>query len=51
MADYVDGFVVPIPRRKVAEYRRIASRAGKIWRELGALEYHECGGFRVVVDK
>jgi uncharacterized protein YbaA (DUF1428 family) len=41
---YVDGFVFPVPRRKIAAYRRIAARAGKIWREHGALEYQECIG-------
>ena len=41
---YVDGFLMPIPRRKVETYRRIARRAGKIWREHGALEYRECVG-------
>ena len=44
MARYVDGFVVPVPRRKVAAYRRLAQKAGKIWREHGALEYVECIG-------
>jgi uncharacterized protein YbaA (DUF1428 family) len=44
MAHYVDGFVVPVPRRNVADYRRIARQAGKIWREHGALEYRECIG-------
>ena len=44
MPQYVDGFVVPIPRNKVADYRRIARKAGKIWREHGALEYRECIG-------
>ena len=39
---YVDGFVVPVPKRKVDAYRRMARKAGKIWREHGALEYHEC---------
>jgi uncharacterized protein YbaA (DUF1428 family) len=42
MARYVDGFVVPVPRRSAAAYRRIARKAGKIWREHGALEYREC---------
>jgi uncharacterized protein YbaA (DUF1428 family) len=42
MAMYVDGYVLPVPRRKAAEYRRIARKAGKIWREYGALEYREC---------
>ena len=44
MARYVDGFVVPVPKRKVAAYRRMAQKAGKIWREHGALEYVECMG-------
>jgi uncharacterized protein YbaA (DUF1428 family) len=41
---YVDGFLVPIPKRKVETYRRIARRAGKIWKDHGALEYRECVG-------
>lgn len=44
MPRYVDGFVLPIPRRKLEAYRRMAKRAGKIWREHGALEYRECVG-------
>jgi len=39
---YVDGFVIPIPKRKTAAYRRIARKAGKVWREHGALDYVEC---------
>ena len=42
MARYVDGFLLPIPRTKVAAYRRIAAAAGKVWRKYGALEYCEC---------
>jgi uncharacterized protein YbaA (DUF1428 family) len=42
--DYVDGFVMAIPRRKLKEYRRLAQRAGKIWKEYGALQYRECTG-------
>jgi uncharacterized protein YbaA (DUF1428 family) len=38
---YVDGFVVPVPKRKLAAYRRMARTAGKIWREHGALAYLE----------
>jgi uncharacterized protein YbaA (DUF1428 family) len=38
---YVDGFVTPIPKRKLAEYKRGARKVGKIWREHGALEYRE----------
>jgi len=39
---YVDGFVVPVPKKKLAAYRRMASKAGKVWREHGALDYKEC---------
>lgn len=41
---YVDGFVIPIATKNVPKYRRIARKAGKIWREHGALEYRECVG-------
>ncbi len=39
---YVDGFVVPVPKRKIEAYRKMARKAGKIWREHGALAFHEC---------
>ena len=39
---YVDGFVVPVPKKKVQAYRRMAQKAGKVWREHGALEFCEC---------
>jgi uncharacterized protein YbaA (DUF1428 family) len=39
---YVDGFVLPVPKRKVKAYLRMARLAGKVWREHGALEYVEC---------
>ena len=39
---YVDGFVVPVPKRNLTAYRRMARKAGKVWRDLGALEYVEC---------
>jgi uncharacterized protein YbaA (DUF1428 family) len=39
---YVDGFVVPVPKKKVGDYRKIARKAGRIWREHGALDYVEC---------
>ena len=39
---YVDGFVLPIPKRNTKAYRSMARKAGKIWREHGALEYREC---------
>jgi len=41
---YVDGFVLPLPKKNLAEYRRISRAAGKVWREHGALEYRECAG-------
>ena len=39
---YVDGFILPVPVKKLRAYRRIAQLAGKVWREHGALEYREC---------
>ena len=39
---YVDGFLVPVPQSKIAEYRRMAQKAGKVWMEHGALEFREC---------
>lgn len=44
MGKYVDGFVLPIPKDNVEEYRKIAEKAGEIWKEHGALEYYECLG-------
>jgi uncharacterized protein YbaA (DUF1428 family) len=41
---YVDGFALPISKRKLPEYRRIARKAGKMFKEHGALEYWECTG-------
>ena len=41
---YVDGYVLAVPKKNLAEYRRIAQKAGKIWREHGALDYKECVG-------
>jgi uncharacterized protein YbaA (DUF1428 family) len=42
MARYVDGFVLPVPKDRVDAYRRMARKAGRIWREHGALEFVEC---------
>jgi uncharacterized protein YbaA (DUF1428 family) len=39
---YVDGFVVPVPKKNLEAYRKMATKAGKIWKEYGALEYAEC---------
>jgi uncharacterized protein YbaA (DUF1428 family) len=41
---YVDGFVLAVPKRKLAAYRRLSAAAGKVWRAHGALEYRECAG-------
>ncbi|MCB1682620.1 MAG: DUF1428 domain-containing protein [Rhodospirillales bacterium] len=41
---YVDGFVVPVPEGKIKDYKKLASMAGKIWIEHGALAYVECVG-------
>jgi uncharacterized protein YbaA (DUF1428 family) len=42
MPKYVDGFVIPVPKKKLADYRRMAQKSGKIWMEHGALEFVEC---------
>ena len=39
---YVDGFVLPVPKKQVKAYRSMAKKAGKVWREHGALEFREC---------
>ncbi len=39
---YVDGFVIPVPKKKLPAYRRLAQKAGKVWREHGAIQYWEC---------
>jgi len=41
---YVDGFVIPVPKKNLAVYRRIARKAAKVWRDHGALEVLECAG-------
>jgi uncharacterized protein YbaA (DUF1428 family) len=41
---YVDGYVLPVPRKNLPAYRRMAEKAGKVWREHGALEFRECVG-------
>ena len=39
---YIDGFVVPVPKRKLDAYKKMARRVGRIWKEYGAIEYIEC---------
>lgn len=41
---YADGFVIPVPKKHIAAYRKISRKAGKIWKEYGALQYVECVG-------
>jgi len=41
MARYVDGFVVPVPKKNLDAYRRLARKSGKVWMDHGALEYRE----------
>jgi uncharacterized protein YbaA (DUF1428 family) len=48
---YVDGFVVPVPKKSLPAYRRMAQKAGKIWREHGALEFREAVADDVKVGK
>ena len=42
MPRYVDGFVIPVPKKSLDAYRRIAELCAKVWREHGALEVREC---------
>lgn len=44
MALYADGFVIPVPKKKIEAYWRMSAKAGKVWREYGALDYKECVG-------
>jgi uncharacterized protein YbaA (DUF1428 family) len=41
---YVDGYVLPLPKKNLQAYRRMAQMAGKVWRKHGALDYKECVG-------
>jgi uncharacterized protein YbaA (DUF1428 family) len=42
MSRYIDGFVLPVPRKNLDAYRKMAENAGKVWKEYGALEFVEC---------
>ena len=48
---YVDGFVIPVPKKNKQAYRKMAVKAGKVWREHGALDYKECIADDVKVGK
>ena len=49
--EYVDGFIVPVPKKKVNDYKKIARLASKVWRDHGALDYRECLADDVKVGK
>jgi uncharacterized protein YbaA (DUF1428 family) len=42
MPKYVDGFVIPIPKKKLAAYKKMAELGCKVWMDHGALDYKEC---------
>lgn len=44
MPKYVDGFVLPVPKKNIASYRKMAALGAKVWKKYGALEYFECVG-------
>ncbi len=44
MPTYVDGYVLPVPKDRIEDYRRLAEKAATVWKEHGALEYRECAG-------
>ncbi len=46
---YIDAFVLPVPEKNLKAYQAIAQKAGKVWREHGALEYIEAAGDDLVV--
>ena len=48
---YVDGFIVPVPKKKLSAYRRQAQLAGKVWRDHGAVDFRECVADDVKVGK
>lgn len=48
---YVDGFIVPVPKKNMAAYMKIAKKAAKVWKEHGALEVRECAADDVKVGK
>jgi uncharacterized protein YbaA (DUF1428 family) len=48
---YVDGFVLPVPKKNMDAYKKMARKAAKVWRDHGAIEYHECAADDVKVGK
>lgn len=48
---YVDGFIVPVPKKKLADYKKLSLKCGKVWKDHGAIDYHECVADDVQVGK
>jgi len=48
---YTDGFIVAVPRKNIAAYRKMSTKSGKVWREYGALDYREWVADDVKVGK
>jgi uncharacterized protein YbaA (DUF1428 family) len=48
---YVDGFIVAVPKKNIAAYRKMSTLCGKVWREYGALDYREWVADDVKVGK
>jgi len=44
MAEYVDGYVIPIPKKNIRAYKKMAQEGSKVWKRFGALQYFECVG-------
>jgi len=49
--EYVDGFIIPVPKKKLNTYKKMAKLAAKVWRENGALDYRECVADDVKIGK
>ena len=50
MGRYIDGFVIPVPKDRIDDYRRVAEKAALVWKEYGALDYWECVGDDLAVQ-
>jgi uncharacterized protein YbaA (DUF1428 family) len=47
---YVDGFVIPVPTKNLAAYKKMSQKAGEVWMEYGALDYKECAGDDLIIE-
>jgi uncharacterized protein YbaA (DUF1428 family) len=50
MARYVDGFLLPVPKKNIRAYKKLAQLGARVWRDHGALEYRECAGEDLTVQ-